>query len=46
MKTYIVIYNKNSRGKKYTKEQLESIFMSHDMDTKIFLPHEIGRAHV
>ncbi len=41
MKTYIVIYNKNSRGKKYTREQLESIFSTHDLDSKIFVTKQI-----
>ena len=41
MKTYIVIYNKNSRGKKYTREQLKSIFISHNMDSKIFVTKQI-----
>ncbi len=42
MKKYIVIYNKNSRGKKYSKKDLEKIFSSHDLDTKIFITSEIN----
>ena len=42
MKKYIVIYNKNSRGKKYSKKDLEKIFSSHNLDTKIFITSEIN----
>ncbi len=42
MKKYIVIYNKNSRGKTYTKKDLEKIFSSHGLDTKIFITSEIN----
>ena len=41
MKKYIVIYNKNSRGKTYSKQDLEMIFSSHDLDSKIFVTNEI-----
>ncbi len=41
MKTYIVIYNKNSRGKKYSKKELERIFSSHDLNSKVFVTNEI-----
>ena len=42
MKKYIIIYNKNSRGKTYSKKDLEKIFSSHDLDTKIFITSEIN----
>ncbi len=42
MKTYIVIYNQNSRGKKYTKEELKSKFNSHGLPTKIFVTQTIN----
>ena len=42
MKKYIVIYNKNSRGKTYSKKDLENIFSSHDLDTNIFITSEIN----
>ena len=42
MKKYIVIYNKNSRGKTYSKKDLEKIFSSHNLDTKIFITSEIN----
>ena len=41
MKTYIVIYNKNSRGKKYSKEELEHKFIEHGLEAKIFVTKEI-----
>ena len=41
MKTYIVIYNKNSRGKNYTQKDLEKIFSSHDLKSKIFVTTDI-----
>ena len=42
MKTYIVIYNQNSRGKKYKKEELEKKFIEHDLEAKIFVTKEIN----
>ncbi len=41
MKTYIVIYNKNSRGKKYSKKDLDIIFSAHELNSKIFVTNEI-----
>ena len=41
MKTYIVIYNENSRGKKYTKTDLELIFSSHDLNSEIFVTSDV-----
>ena len=41
MKTYIVIYNKNSRGKNYSKKDLEIIFSRHELNSKIFVTNEI-----
>ena len=41
MKTYIVIYNKNSRGKNYSKKDLENIFSTHNLISKIFVTNEI-----
>ena len=45
MKKYIVIYNKNSRGKTYSKQDLEMIFSAHDLDSKIFVTNEIKQVH-
>ena len=42
MKTYIVIYNQNSRGKKYKKEELEKKFIEHDLIAKIFVTKQIN----
>ena len=42
MKTYIVIYNQNSRGKKYKKEELEKKFIEHDLEAKIFVTKQIN----
>ena len=42
MKTYIVIYNQNSRGKKYKKEELEKKFIEHDLNAKIFVTKQIN----
>ena len=42
MKTYIVIYNQNSRGKKYKKEELEKKFIEHDLEAKIYVTKEIN----
>ena len=41
MKTYIVIYNKNSRGKNYSKKDLENIFSKHELNSKIFVTNDI-----
>ena len=41
MKTYIVIYNKNSRGKNYSKKDLEIIFSRHELNSKIFVTNKI-----
>ena len=41
MKTYIVIYNKNSRGKNYSKKDLEIIFSKHELNSKIFVTNDI-----
>ena len=41
MKKYIVIYNKNSRGRKYSKNDLEKIFSSHDLNSEIFVTNEV-----
>tara|TARA_B100000427_G_scaffold56455_1_gene44056 strand:+ start:930 stop:1805 length:876 start_codon:yes stop_codon:yes gene_type:complete len=41
MKTYIVIYNKNSRGKNYSKKDLENIFSRHELNSKIFVTNKI-----
>ena len=41
MRTYIVIYNKNSRGKNYSKKDLEIIFSKHNLKSKIFVTNEI-----
>ena len=41
MKTYIVIYNKNSRGKNYSKKDLEIIFSRHELNSKIFVTNDI-----
>jgi len=46
MKTYIVIYNKNSRGKKYTKDELDQIFVSHGLVSKIFLTKQIKEVDI
>ena len=46
MKTYIVIYNKNSRGKKYKKEELEKKFKEHDLEAKIFVTKEINEVEL
>ncbi len=46
MKTYIVIYNKNSRGKKYKQKELENKFVEHDLDAKIFATKEINEVDV
>ena len=42
MKKYIVIYNKNSRGKKYSKNELEDIFSLHDLNSEIFITSEVN----
>jgi len=42
MKTYIVIYNKNSRGKNYKKEELENKFIEHGLKAKIFATKKIN----
>ena len=41
MKTYIVIYNKNSRGKNYSKKDLEKIFSTHELNSQIFVTNKI-----
>ena len=46
MKKYIVIYNKNSRGKKYTKDELDQIFLSHGLVSKIFLTKQIKEVDI
>ena len=41
MKKYIVIYNKNSRGKKYSKNDLKEIFSLHDLNSEIFITSKV-----
>ena len=45
MKTYIVIYNRNSRGKTYKKKELETKFHSYDLNAKIFITKTLSEVN-